>query len=244
MKTLKMFLVVTGVMLASLTFNSCLDDDGYSLGDMWYSVATAEPIDNSSFYLRLDGGTTLFPAAPPYVSYQPKQAQRVQVNYTILGDGWGQYDHPIKLNRLDTILTKQIAENLGVEKNDSIYGTDPIGIENIWVGDGYLNLIFKANFTPGVKNFVNLIPQDTTGESPYELEFRHHTYGGGTYSSYGIVAFDLSSLPDTEEQEVVLTIRIKTFEGEKVIEKKYNSKKNTDKDPTNLDVKSFENMLE
>ena len=35
MKTLKLFLMATGVLFTSLTFQSCLDDDDYYYGGNW-----------------------------------------------------------------------------------------------------------------------------------------------------------------------------------------------------------------
>jgi hypothetical protein len=223
---LKLFFVVMGVAFASLTFNSCMDDDnGYSLGDMWVSIATARPVNDSSFYLTLDDSTTLWPGAPLYINYQPARPQRVQINYTKLGDNFEGYDHVVKLNRLDTILTKPISENLGA-KNDSVYGTDPVEITAMWVGDGFLNIEFKTFFSiDGIPHFVNLLPAETDGD-PYKLEFRHNAMGDRSSSlRYGFVAFDLSSLPDTEGKDVKLLIKANTFEGVKEFEKKYNSGK-------------------
>jgi hypothetical protein len=243
MKKLRLSFVVAGITLLFLTLNSCMDDGDYSLGDMWYSVATAVPLGDDSFYLKLDGGKTLYPSAPLYIGYKPDRPQRVQINYTILGDNWPEgYDHAIKLNRLDTILTKPIAENLGAEKNDQVYGKDPAGIESVWVGDGYLNVIFYSHFSGTVKHYVNLL-QDTAADDPYKLEFRHNAYGDRSSDmGYGIVAFDLSSLPDTEGREVTLEIKLHTFEGEKTVERKYTSGENADKE-TKLKATRFENVL-
>jgi hypothetical protein len=240
---LKLFFVVTGVVLASLTFNSCMDDDnGYSLGDMWVSIATARPINESSFYLTLDDSTTLWPGAPLYINFQPTRPQRVQVNYTKLGDNFEGYDHVVKLNRLDTILTKPISENLGA-KNDSVYGTDPVEITAIWVGDGFLNIEFKTFFSiDGIPHFVNLLPAETDGD-PYKLEFRHNAMGDQSSTRrYGFVAFDLSSLPNTEGKDVKLLIKAHTFDGVKEFEKKYNSGKNTEQ-AGKLSAENFEKIM-
>jgi len=226
MKTLKLLFVAVGLMLASLTFYSCLDDDDntYSLGDMWVNIATARPISDNSFYLTLDDSTTLWPGAPLQIHYQPTKPQRVQINYTILGDNFEGYDHAIKLNRIDTILTKPISENKGAA-NDSIYGTDPVEITAMWVGDGFLNIEFKTYFSGETKHFVNLL-HDEVASDPYKLEFRHNALGDqSSHLRYGFVAFDLSSLPNTEGKDVMLRIKTKTFEGTKEFEKKYNSGK-------------------
>jgi hypothetical protein len=231
-----------GLALASLTFNSCLDENGYSLSNMWVSIATARPISDNSFYLTLDDSTTLWPGAPLYINYQPEKPQRVQVNYTKLGDNFEGYDYVIKLNAIEPILTKTISENLGA-KNDSVYGTDPVEITAMWVGDGFLNIEFKTFFSGGINHFVNLLPATVENEEPYKLEFRHNAMGDrSSYLRYGFVAFDLSSLPCTEGKDVTLSIKAKTFEGVKEFEKKYNSGKNTEQ-AEKLSSENFEKIM-
>ncbi len=225
MKTLKKLFVLSGIALVTLTFNSCLDDDSYSLDKMWMSMATARPISDNSFDLTLDDGTTLWPGAPLYINYQPNRPQRVFINYTILGDNFQGYDHAIKLNLIDTVLTKEIAPNLGIQ-NDSIYGNDPVEIVNLWVGDGFLNFEYKAHFSGQVKHYVNLIQDSLASDTPYKLEFRHNAYTDDVYHPLrsGFVAYDLSPI-DTEGQDINLVIKVNTFEGEKTFERKYNSGK-------------------
>ena len=150
MKTLRAFLLVIGIALVSLTLPSCLDDDdSYSLGDIWIAVATVVPEGNNVYYLRLDDGDKLWPAATNYPNYQPKPNQRALVNFTILADSTqsnlGGFSHYVKVNAIHNILTKSIAKNEGAA-NDSIYGTDPVSIyeNNMWIGDGYLNIYFET----------------------------------------------------------------------------------------------------
>ncbi|MDR0429705.1 MAG: NigD-like protein [Tannerellaceae bacterium] len=242
MKKMKLFTMGVGLMLMTLIFNSCLDDDVYSLDHTWLSIATARPIDDNSFYLTLDDSTTLWPGAPLHINYQPTRPQRVQINYTKLSDNFQGYDHAIKLNRTDTIRTKSIAENFGA-KNDSIYGVNPVEITAMWVGDGFLNVVFKTYFSGGITHFVNLIPQKAEGGNPYQLEFRHNAFNDQSdYLRYGLVAFDLSGLPSTEGKDVTLEIKTKTFNGEKVFEKKYNSGKNTGKE-FRLSAENLEDII-
>jgi hypothetical protein len=231
MKTLKIFSALAGTALLALTFSSCMDDDnGYSLDDTWLSIATARPLGEDAFYLTLDDSTTLWPAAPLRIYYQPDRPQRVQINYTVLGDSLNGYDHAVKLNRIDTILTKTIAENRGVE-NDSLYGSDPVEISAIWVGDGFLNVLFKAYFSGNIKHSVHLIRDAAAGDTPYRVELRHNAFDDrATYLHYGIVAFDLSEI-NTQGKDQTLTIKVNTFEGIKEIEKKYNSGRNTEPEP-------------
>jgi hypothetical protein len=218
-----------------------MDDDAYSLDDMWLSIATARPLSDNSFYLTLDDSTSLWPAAPLSIYYQPERPQRVQINYTVLGDHFNGYDHAIKLNRLDTILTKQIAENKG-EENDAIYGKDPVRIVAMWVGDGFLNIHFKAYFSGRVKHFVNLIRDEAADEeTSYRVEFRHHAFGDESqHLTNGFVAFDLSEI-GTGGKDVSLKIKVNTFDGIKEYEKKYNSGKYAETEPElNIDKINLE----
>ena len=234
MKTLKIFFICAGALLSALTFNSCDmdDDDLYSLDDVWLSIATARPLSEDAFYFTLDDSTTLWPAAPLHIYYQPDRPQRVQINYTVLGDDFNGYDHAIKLNRIDTILTKRIAENKG-EANDSVYGNDPVKIVAIWVGDGFLNIHFKAYFSGQFKHSVNLIRNETADSqaAPYKVEFRHNAFKDeSSRLTNAFVAFDLSEI-DTGGKDATLNIRINTFDGVKEFEKKYNSGRNTETMP-------------
>lgn len=214
---MKPFLFIMAVVLASLTFNSCSNDDGYSLDKFWIAPATVVPISNNSFYLRLDGGETLWPAAPVYINYDAKVRQRAWVNFTILGDSISGYSHSVKINRIYDILTKDIAPNKH-EENDSIYGKDPVQITNpksdLWIGDNFLNIVFIANFGGIKQHFVNVIQPKS--DEPYTLEFRHNAYDDPAVSAReGIVCFRLDNLPSTEGKTVPLKVRIKTFEGDK-----------------------------
>jgi hypothetical protein len=221
MKTVRCLLFSMGALLAALTFNSCSDDDTYSLDNRWLSIATARPLDDNSFYLTLDDSTSLWPGAPLYIHYQPERPQRVQINFTILGDAFQGFDHIVKLNQIDTILTKSIAENLGTQ-NDAVYGKDPVQITSLWVGDGFLNVEFKAYMSGNVKHFVNLIRTGTASD-PYRLEFRHNAYNDkSSYLRYGLVAFDLSSLPGTDGKNETLLIDVQTFDGVQTFKKTYN----------------------
>jgi hypothetical protein len=197
-----------------------MDDSGYSLGKVWYSLATVEPLgDTSAYFLTLDHGSTLWPAATDIPWYVPGEKHRALVFYTILSDTFQGYDHAVKVLSIRDILTKPIAEDLG-EENDAHYGNDPVKILDLWIGDGYLNVKFGFNYGGGVKHFINLVKRDGV-DTPNYFEFRHNAYQDSAYTGRkGIVAFDLSSL-DTDGQEILLTIRVKTFEGDKDYTIKY-----------------------
>jgi len=243
MKTLKVLMLTIGVLSSSLLFSSCLDDDGYSLGDYWLGVATIESLDSSEHFFRLDDGTSLWPAAGSYVGHNLNDGQRTWLNYTILSDSLNGFSHFVKVNGVDPILTKKMAEDLG-EKNDSVYGTDPVKIRDLWIGDGYLNVMFMFNYGGSERHLVNLLPIGDE-KNAYQVEFRHNAYKDPPQAAVpGIVCFDLSGLPDTEGETVKLTVKVSTFNGERTYELEYNSntKLMTDRDPANFDIKDFERV--
>lgn len=222
MKTLKFIVLTIGIVLTTLTFQSC-SDDGYSLGKFWVEIATVESGSGSAHYFRLDDGSTLWPAAPVggYTGHNLEDGQRIILNYTILSDSFEGFDHYIKVNDISTLLTKKIAEDKE-EENDEFYGTDPVKIGNIWTGNNYLNIYFGANYGGYKKHFVNLV-QTNKEEDPYYFEFRHNAYDDpANYGSESLVCFKLSDI-DTGGETVTLTIAVKTFDGDKTYTVEYNS---------------------
>ena len=235
MKCLKFGLCL---VFAVFLFNSCLDDDGYSLNKAWYSIATVHPLDDSkSYWLSLDSGTSLWPVATNIPWYSPTEKQRALVVYTLLSDEFQGYDHAIKILDLKSILTKPIAENLG-EANDETYGTDPVGISEMWIGDGYLNIEFEFDYGRKAVHYINLIASENT-DTPNNFEFRHNAYDDEPrYRRKGIVSFDLSSV-DTRGEEVELLISVNTFEGNKEYTIKYNSSNSWAVQNRNYPMESF-----
>ena len=68
----------------------------------------------------------------------------------------------------------------------------------------------------------------TDPTKPYEVEFRHNAYGDiyGREED-GLVAFNLSSLPDTEGETVKLKLKWKSFSGDKSVEFDYTTRQST-----------------
>ena len=223
---MRLFFVMLAAIAGMWTFQSCdNDDDSYSLGAFAVEIMTAQPISEDSYYFIRDNGETLWPLANSDYRFSPQYRQRAQVNYTLLSDSIPGFSHGIKVNWIENILTKSIARYEGAA-NDSIYGTDPVQIEAMGIGGGYLNVCFGANYgNRGVAHYINLVPVAEQDSLPYVLEFRHNAYNDDAlYSARGLVAFDLASLPDTGGKDVELTIRVHTFEGEKEYTLLYNSR--------------------
>jgi len=217
-----MFLSI-GIAMAAFVLNSCNKGDGYSLDKAWYSFATVHPSGNDkSYWLTLDSGTSLWPVATNVPWYNPKDKQRAFVVYTMLSDEFYGYDHAVKILDIKSILTKPIAENLG-DGNDETYGTDQVDVSDMWIGDGYLNIVFEFNYGGNAVHYINLVESGNV-DTPYLFEFRHHAYDDNArYIRTGVVAFDLSSLDTNGEEVVELTIQVNTFDGMKDFKITYQS---------------------
>lgn len=222
MKLMKCMMLSLGIALTICLLNSCNNDEGYSLNNVWYSIATIHPLNSDrSYWMTLDSGTSLWPAVTNIPWYNPKEKQRAFVVYNMLSDEYYGYNHAVKILDIKSILTKPIAENLD-DENDETYGTDPVNIADIWIGDGYLNMVFEFNYGGNAVHYINLL-QSENADIPYLFEFRHNAYDDDTrYRRKGIVAFDLSTI-DTNGEEVELTIQVNTFNGMKNFKITYHS---------------------
>lgn len=215
MKKAKLWIFLVGALVASLTFSACNDDDD-SLGDIWMSVVTVNPLDNNTYSLVLDSEKKMWPAATDIPWYKPER-KRAIAYYTILGENFEGYDYAILVRRLDNILTKNIVNPSASED----YGNDPLNIVGMWVGDGYLNVEFRFYYDGGKPHYINLVSTNNANE----FDFRHNAYGNTEgYLLSSIVAFDLSTI-NTQGENWTLKIRANTFDGEKIYEVTYNSKK-------------------
>jgi len=227
MKTLKFILLSVGIICISIICQSCLDDDDNDWNLRYpNALVTVKPIDGNSFFLQLDDSTTLLPTNITSSPFGKKEV-RALINLSVVDKPSEGYDKAVHINWIDSILTKQIAPDLGLD-NDSIYGTDPIEIINDWVTiveDGYLTLRFRTIYGDyGKAHFVNLLTS-TDPTKPYEVEFRHNAYGD-THGMQrdGLVAFCLDNLPDTNGNTVKLKLKWKSFSGDKSVEFDYKTR--------------------
>lgn len=219
----KLIAFILGTVL--LTFSSCTNDDGYSLGEMWFEIATIEPLGDGAYYLRLDDGTKLWPAASNVI-FTPKFG-RAQVNYTKLSDKIGDYDHYIKVNGLQYILTKDIVKLTA--ENDETLGNDTIKVLEFWEGDDFLNIHFGYQAeSNSILHSINMAEKSIQPDGSVNLEFRHNANGDNPrYGVLGLVAFDLRPYKNEERDSVNFVIKVNSFGGIK--EYKFTYKyKNTD----------------
>lgn len=197
---------------------ACIDNDGYSLGDFRINIATVIPEGPMSYSLLLDNGVKLRPSISD-VYYRPAINQRVFVNYTILSDKEGDFDHLIKINDIWNVLTKSIID-LTEENADSI-GNDPIRVnENeIWIGNHYLNASFSFNYggiKPHAINMVQNMQEENEDDSVLELEFRHNSYNSPSNRLFdGFASFDLKPFREEGRDSIPIIIKVKDWDGEK-----------------------------
>ncbi len=223
MKTKLWMMSALVALAAAAALQSCNDDDDNRNLAYPNALVTLKTNASGTFFLQLDDSTTVIPTNMKASPYGKKEV-RALANINM--DAKEPKDHVKSgyVNWLDSILTKNMAPNLG-DKNDATYGNDPVELVKDWttlVEDGYLTLRFRTYFGYGKRHVLNLIP---TGK-PYEVELRHNAQGDDRrVVRDGLVAFRLSSLPDTQGKEVELTVKWKSFNGDKSAKFKYRTRK-------------------
>lgn len=218
MKIVRFCISFIFVCLLTLSFTSCDNDDGYNYGDFVISLATVNPLDNNSnsYYLTMDDGTTLWPAAS-LVNYKPKSNQRVLVDFTLLSDSLQGYDHFVKINQIQEILTKQIIDL--TPENEVEVGNDPIRILEYWIGDHYLNIHFGYNSGGEKVHTINMVENKLTDTNikndTIVLEFRHNA--NEDPEKYGVksfAAFDLRKYQNGNQTSINFLIKVRDFDNE------------------------------
>lgn len=209
----KGLLIYGTILIFLLVGNIGCDDNSKSLGSFGIDIATLIPDEGNSYSLILDNGKKLWPASKA-VNYTPQANQRVFLNYTILSEERGGYDHHIRVNDIWSILTKQVIE-LNSENSASM-GNDPLKANAVWVGGDYLNISFMFNYggvRPHAINLAKSSPESpSTATDIIELEFRHNSYNSRQYRLFeGFVCFDLKPLRSLDSDSVKLSIKVKEW---------------------------------
>lgn len=184
------------VIITTFALTSCDLNDGNSLDNAWVGMGTVQKVapESRDFYIVLDNGDKLWPAATNIPGYNPKDGQRLIANYTILSDGNSRYNHDVKLNSIYEVLTKPIVK-LTTANADSI-GNDRLTITDMWIGADHLNIEFEY-LGYSKRHMVNLVESDLSPSTPEmaKLQFRQNGYGDEPmYLQRGIVSFSIKSL--------------------------------------------------
>ena len=213
-------ILTTLAIITPMISSCCLDDKNegyYYYPNMLVTVKSAE---DGRCYFQLDDNTALLPTNLQKSPY--KGQVRALANCSSVEGDATPYDQLVKVHWVDSILTKKAVMASDLQHPD-FYGKDPVEIVNNWVTvveDGYLTLQFAALFGNGMTpHTINLI-MGVDPENPYLVELRHDAKGDYQMCSSrtGLVAFDISELPDTQGETVKLTVR---YIGYNNVEKTY-----------------------
>jgi hypothetical protein len=226
----KNYYLLFGVFMSVITvlFSSCDDDDKYDYDEIRpTALVTVKPnADNTSFVMQLNDSVVLYPSNLKSSPFGTKEV-RAFVNYELEDDVPNNYGTIVEVNRIDSILTKQMAISRG-EENLTIYGNDPVEVINSWetvVEDGYLTLRFRTVRSYASRHYVNLVASGDE-ENPFKVTFHHKaTNVGKGVLGDSYVAFRLSDLPDTNGETVDLILEWKSFNGVKTAKFKYRTRK-------------------
>lgn len=213
------FLILIFGFSASLSIlQSCIeDDDSIDSLSRPTALVTVLPYEDNKFLLQLDNTTRLRPTNMSTSPFGNKEV-RALVNYT--EDGGNETDNirNVHINWIDSIRTKMPVPSLG-DENDAKYGNDAIEIVRDWVTigeDGYLTLrirtLWGVSNTPHTINLLTGVNPD----NPYELELRHDAKGdAGFRMGDALIAFNLNDLPRGNNSEIKITLKWRSFYGNK-----------------------------
>lgn len=221
MKKMK-FLLWALLMVVGLSFQSCDDGDGYSLGDVAVDWATVNVKGAHVYDFTGDRWGKIWPAATNGSLYAPADGQRVLLYFNPLYDNYPEgYDCSVKVLSIREILTKPIQQLTA--GNEEEFGNDPVSIfeGNMWINGGHLNIVFNQDLPAQTKHLVSLVENTTVtpAQDGYiHLEFRYNTYGDTTgYWSSGAVSFNLNALEITPETKGIKVKINSAVNGEKEI---------------------------
>lgn len=194
-------------------FTSCEKDNSYPLGDFLIELGVVSENNNGAYYFTIDNGNKLWCSTCNVNRLGIKPNQRVLINYTKLSAQSSNYDLIIRLNDIDTILTKAIIP-ISPAIEDSV-GDDPIQIYDAWASAGFAN--FYYSFTGGAtRHLINLVVDPTHPQEPLTLELRHNNKNDSlTYRYSGYISFRLESLKHyVNTDSTRFRLRYKTNSGE------------------------------
>ncbi|HKI89630.1 MAG TPA: NigD-like protein [Draconibacterium sp.] len=219
--------IILGLLIGVLVvLGGCLDDDGYSLSNMWvgFGVLKQTGPDPVEYQIVMDNDNLLIPVSSVwyhnsyYGDSQLGDGDRILVNYTIIGDNSDGIadasEYYVKINSIKKVLMKDII-NITPENQDSI-GNDPVIVRDVWVTDSLLN--FKIKYWGyDQTHFINLVKQPgaiTEASQPIELELRHNKNSDDEsipYSAY--VSFKLNKLEIAGLDSIQFKVTATDYEG-------------------------------
>lgn len=224
-KTFRMLAMFVVAFLATATITSCDDDDDWvdpicPNGAVEAIVTTKTDPATGQPYMQLNDSITLVPTNIKQWATGNKE-MRAYVYYLLTDSASGHYSHAVHVYLQDTIRTKMMSPK--VEDMNKVYGNDPLEVVNSWetvCEDGYLTIRFRTYFGGQKVHSLYLV---RTGDDTVEL--RHNANGdAANVVNDGIIAFRLNDMPDTEGKYKELTLKWKSFSGEKSVKFRYKTR--------------------
>ena len=235
MKRIKTLMLLMVVALTAVSLQSCDDDDDdyYPAFNLATVTLKAPKVDGGKWFMQLDDSTTLEAtniASHPYdnrelrayirdndikdMASAPASTSAIQKMYSV------------NVLTIDTILTKKMDPM--VENTAEEYGSDPVEVVNSWetvAEDGYMNIRFRTRFGYNGKHRMTLVHR-TDAEDPYTVEFLHDANGdtNGQVAD-GMVAFRLDDSFNEGNDPIEITLKWKSYSGEKSAKFKYTPRK-------------------
>ncbi len=219
--------IILGLLIGVMVvLTGCLDDDGYSLSNVWVGFGVLKETGSNSekYELVMDNDDVLVPVAGTWRydsvdDYMPEGGDRILINYTILDDNGtdtaGATEYYVRVNSMQKILMKDIID-ITAENQDSI-GNDPIIVRNVWLSDSLLNFKIKYWGYDQI-HFINLVkePGEIDGSNqPIELELRHNKKGDDESIPFtGFVSFKLNKLEVAGRDSIVYRVTGTNYDGD------------------------------
>ena len=235
MKRIKTLMLLMVVALTAVSLQSCDDDDDdyYPAFNLATVTLKAPKVDGGKWFMQLDDSTTLEAtniASHPY----DNRELRAYIRYNDIKDMASapasrsaiQKMYSVNVLTIDTILTKKMDPM--VENTAEEYGSDPVEVVNSWetvAEDGYMNIRFRTRFGYNGKHRMTLVHR-TDAEDPYTVEFLHDANGdtNGQVAD-GMVAFRLDDSFNEGNDPIEITLKWKSYSGEKSAKFKYTPRK-------------------
>lgn len=197
---------ITFAFMAFLLFVSSCDKEPERMDDYLVEFATLLK-EGSYIRFQLDNGQLLTPESNDNIKGEHKQ--RVILNYTPIED------NRVKVNNVSPIYTGTI--EIGYPER---YSNDPVKIQSVWVGGGYLNLIIEVEYLEKPHTLALLRNLKATGIDLYLSHSRDSDLPG--YPQVMYASFLLSALRPEPSKEskgsVPFRLFINTHTGMRVFE--------------------------
>ena len=226
MKKIKTLMLLMAVALTAVSLQSCDDDDDcYPAFNLATVTLKAPRAEGAKWFMQLDDSNVIYAkniASHPYENKELRAYIRYNDIQKDMASSKFPYEYSANILTIDTILTKKMdpmVENMAGE-----YGDDPVEVVDSWetvAEDGYMNIRFRTRWGNNIKHRVTLVHR-TDVDDPYTVEFIHNAHGdiNGQVAD-GMVAFRLDDCFNEGDKPIEITLKWKSYSGEKSAKFKY-----------------------